>query len=153
MDPVVCVNVLNLFYSYGRGEELVPTQNWIFDVLKHKAYLEGTRYYKSPDAFLYFLTRLVLTADGGDFASYIRSLLEERIRERMGTPGDVLSLAMRVIACARVGITDTVDLQMLLHLQHEDGSWGPGELCKRYQCSSIHTYVNLPRQIVSLSQQ
>lgn len=136
MDPVVCVNVLTLFCSHNRGAELAPTRNWVFDVLKHKAYLDGTRYYKTPEAFLYFLTRLLLAAQSDDFASYIRPVLADRLRERIGAPGDALSLAMRVIACARMGVKNTVDLQRLLSLQREDGSWGPGEMCK-YGSSGI----------------
>ena len=137
MDPVVCVNVLTLFCSRSRGGDLVPTQNWICEVLKHRAYLDGTRYYKTPEAFLYFLTRLLEAARDNDISRRIRPLLEERLQERVGAPGDALALAMRIVACARMGIRDTIDLRKLLSMQHEDGSWGPGEICK-YGSSDIN---------------
>ena len=48
-DPVVCVNVLSLFYSYGRGHELEKTLRWVYDVLLHRAYTDGSRYYVGSD--------------------------------------------------------------------------------------------------------
>lgn len=52
IDPIVCVNVLTLFYTYGRGDELRETFQWVESVLKHRAYLDGTRYYEPAEAFL-----------------------------------------------------------------------------------------------------
>ena len=54
----------------------------------------------------------------------------------MGTSGDAVVLAMRVIACASVGVKNVTDLRRLLALQLEDGSWGPGSLY-RYGSSRI----------------
>lgn len=136
MDPVVCVNVLTLFHSRNRGADLVPTQNWVLDVLKHRAYLDGTRYYKTPEAFLYFLTRLLHTTSEEEVHHLIRPLLQERLQERVGAPGDALALAMRVVACARVDICNAVDLRNLLTMQLEDGSWGPGAMY-RYGSADI----------------
>ncbi|OBZ70946.1 Alpha-D-glucose-1-phosphate phosphatase YihX [Grifola frondosa] len=45
MDPFVCVNVLSLFYSHGRGSELPNTLDWVHEVLFHRAYIGGSRYY------------------------------------------------------------------------------------------------------------
>ncbi|KAI0029804.1 HAD-like domain-containing protein [Vararia minispora EC-137] len=129
-DPVVCVNVLCLFHAYDRGEELLRTQSWVLDVLRHRAYLDGTRYYETPECFLFFFSRLlprIVSYEGG---KALRVLLRERLLERVGAPGDALALAMRIIACARVGIKDELDLRQLLPMQLEDGSWGPGSIYK-----------------------
>ncbi|KAI0319615.1 HAD-like domain-containing protein [Amylostereum chailletii] len=131
MDPVVCVNVLSLFYSYDRGTELATTQNWVFDVLKHQAYLDGTRYYTTAETFLFFLARLVKrTAAKEEVQRLFLPLLKERLQERVGAPGDAMALAMRIVACKSVGIRDEVDLRRLLSMQLEDGSWGPGNVYK-----------------------
>lgn len=128
MDPVVCVNVLALFYAHNRGAELRLTQDWVIDVLRHRAYIDGTRYYHTPEAFLYFFTRLLDTAKDPALRTRVRLLLAERLQERVGAPGDAMALAMRIIACAEVGIRNNVDMRKLLSLQLEDGSWGAGEL-------------------------
>lgn len=52
LDPVVCVNILTLFYSNGRGHELDDTLDWVYSVLENRAYLEGTRYYEGAETFL-----------------------------------------------------------------------------------------------------
>jgi HAD superfamily hydrolase (TIGR01509 family) len=52
IDPIVCVNVLTFFHSNGRGHELEETFDWVESVLEHRAYLDGTRYYETAEAFL-----------------------------------------------------------------------------------------------------
>ncbi|KAI0029793.1 HAD-like domain-containing protein [Vararia minispora EC-137] len=135
-DPVVCVNVLALFHAYDRGEELLQTQNWILNVLRHRAYVDGTRYYESPECFLFFLSRLLPHVRIREWRECATALLRERLLERVGAPGDALALAMRIVACARVGIKDEPDLHQLLPMQLEDGSWGPGGIYK-YGSSGI----------------
>ncbi|KAI0345466.1 HAD-like protein [Trametopsis cervina] len=130
IDPVVCVNVLTLFHAEGRGMELASTQAWVLDVLKHRAYSDGTRYYGSAESFLYFLSRLLTITDDAEVHEAFQPLLTERLQELMGSPGDALALAMRIIACASVGIRNEVDMRKLLPMQHEDGSWGPGNIYK-----------------------
>ncbi|KAI0346711.1 HAD-like protein [Trametopsis cervina] len=135
-DPVVCVNVLTLFHSQGRGSELSSTQAWVLDVLKNRAYLDGTRYYTSPDSFLYFLARLLKVTPDVSLREALRPLLEERLRESIGAPGDALALSMRIIACSTLAARNEVDLRKLLPMQLEDGSWGPGNIYK-YGSSGI----------------
>ncbi|KAI0344002.1 HAD-like protein [Trametopsis cervina] len=125
-DPVVCVNVLSLFYSQRRGSELSATQAWVVDVLRYRAYLDGTRYYVTPESFLYFLSRLLETANDENLRQSCGPLLKERLQERIGAPGDAPALAMRIIACATSGIRDEVDMRRLAAMQREDGSWEPG---------------------------
>ncbi|THH06879.1 hypothetical protein EW145_g3771 [Phellinidium pouzarii] len=127
VDPIVCVNVLAFFYMHGRGEELRSTLAWVVSVLTTRAFLDGTRYYKSADAFLYFFSRLLSFGDTTRrlYRKYA-SLLSERLRERIGSQGDSLELGMRILACASVHIIDTLDTERLRERQNLDGSWEDG---------------------------
>ena len=127
-DPIVCTNVLTLFHKHGRPEGLQETEDWVFATLAHRAYLDGTLYYHGPDCFLYFLSRLIETS--ADAHRHFGSLFAQRIQERFGSEGDALSLAMRIIAAASVGLCDEVDHERLLMLQETDGSWPIGWLYK-----------------------
>lgn len=130
IDPVVCVNVLSLFYSHGRGSELRPTLEWVHGVLQHRAYLDGTRYYETAECFLYFVSRLLESTDDEKLHAKLKPVLKERLRERIGAAGDALALAMRVLACATVGVRDELDMRLLLRLQSEDGGWEAGWVYK-----------------------
>ncbi|PYI20170.1 HAD-like protein [Aspergillus violaceofuscus CBS 115571] len=123
VDPVVCVNVLSLFAQNGRECELLATFNWILDVLRHRAYLQGTRYYISPDAFLYFLARLSTFLRMSPLRARLVPLLGERLHERIGATGDAISLAMRVYACKLLGMSNLLDESTLRDMQCEDGGF------------------------------
>jgi hypothetical protein len=126
--------VLNLFYKNGRGHELPKTLDWVEQVLTNRAYIAGTYYYITADQFLLFLSRLVRNS------SVVRQRLgpmqKERIVERFGAEADPLSLASRIIAASTVGIVDHRDLETLLSMQSEDGSWKNGWFYK-YPTSGI----------------
>ncbi|KAG6861091.1 hypothetical protein C0995_004028 [Termitomyces sp. Mi166 len=135
-DPIVCVNALSLFYSYGRGNELQKTLQWVHEVLRNRAYLEGTRYYETPECFLFFTSRLLASSGDQELHATLKSLLKERVQERIGAEGDALALAMRIIVTDFVGIRNEVDLRALLPLQCEDGGWEIGWMYK-YGSSGI----------------
>lgn len=132
VDPNVCINALRFFYKYSRGEsaDLQPTKNWIADVLFYRAYLDGTYYYPTGDVFLYLFSRLLTTYPDSDIYRRTASLLRERLQERVGTSGDALELAMRVIACHDMGVKNEVDLRKLEISQEQDGGWEVGWLCQ-----------------------
>lgn len=121
----MATNVLTFFYANSRGHELSTTLDWVYSVLLHEAYIDGTMYYYSPDAFLYFLSRLLPFV----FERFA-SLFAKRCRERIGVDGDALALAMRVVAASAVGIEDRVDLDALLKMQEEDGAFPTGWVYK-----------------------
>lgn len=52
LDPVVCINALTFFSANGRGHELQESFDWVEAVLTHRAYVDGTRYYETAEAFL-----------------------------------------------------------------------------------------------------
>lgn len=131
-DPTVCVNVVRLFYTYGRGQDpgLALTARWIQDVLRHRAYEDGTRYYHQPDVFLYFFARLLRENPGSALGRANRALLRDRLRERVNRAADPLALGMRVLACHYVGLRAEADRRRLLGRQRADGSFGTGWLCR-----------------------
>ena len=129
-DPIVCVNALSLFYTYGRGHELHRTLHWVRDVLFNRAYLEGTRYYQTAECFLYVVSRLLTNCGDADLHAMLKSLLKERVKERIGAEGDSLALAMRILVCDLMGIRNDVDSRALLRLQCEDGGWEIGWIYK-----------------------
>ncbi|KAJ8086651.1 hypothetical protein PM082_005474 [Marasmius tenuissimus] len=124
IDPVVCVNVLTLFHSHGRGHEVTETFDWVEQVLKYRAFSEGTRYYEPAEAFLYFLSRLLAISPIA--RQRLGRVYIERCRERVGLKGDALALAMRVICCAEEGIDASVDVVALREMQSIDGGWPDG---------------------------
>jgi hypothetical protein len=130
VDPVVCVNVLTLFYANGRGEELPRTFAWIREILINRGYTDGTRYYPTPECFLFFMARLLERIKGTEADLSLRPIFRERVQEMIGSEGDALALAMRILACASVGIRDEIDLRTLLTLQQEDGGLEIGWICK-----------------------
>ena len=126
VDAGICVNVLTLFYTYGRGSEVQPVLLWVRDILLHRAYWEGTRYFNTPECFFFLITRLLACSEDPKLHEMIYPLLERRVRERVGTEGDAVTLAMRILACDFVGIRNEVDLRKLLSLQCIDGGWEIG---------------------------
>ncbi|KAI0064798.1 HAD-like protein [Artomyces pyxidatus] len=136
IDPVVCVNALSLFYSRGRGSELPDALAWVEGTLQHRAYLDGTLYYHTAESFLFFISRLLQSSDDKALHTRLAPLLKERLAERIGASGSALALAMRIIACASVGVRDELDLRGLLQLQLEDGGWEASGIY-RYPTSGV----------------
>ena len=54
----------------------------------------------------------------------LEPMFKERIQERFGVEGDAISLATRILAALAVDIVDRRDIDTLLSMQCEDGSWG-----------------------------
>lgn len=127
---------MSLFYTYGRGHELHRTLQWVHEVLLNRAYLEGTRYYESAECFLYFVSRLLASSGDPDLHATLKSLLVDRVQERIGADGDALALAMRILVCDFLSIRNEIDLRALLPLQCEDGGWEIGYIYK-YGSSGI----------------
>ncbi|KAL5366591.1 HAD-like domain-containing protein [Aspergillus floccosus] len=125
VDPIVCINVVTLFAKHHREDQLSTTITWIRDVLYHRAYLAGTRYYASPESFLFFFTRLISNLRPGSLKEDLSGLLAERLRERNGTPADSLALSMRILACQALGIESPTDVTRLSAMQCTDGGWPP----------------------------
>jgi hypothetical protein len=136
VDPIVCVNVLSMFAKYGREHDLPATVAWVRDVLYHRAYLGGTRYYGSAEAFLFFFTRFVRNLRPGTLKQDLHALLSERVRERLNTPVDALALSMRIQACHALGFDAPADIATLITMQDEDGGW-PAAVIYKYGAGGL----------------
>ncbi|KZT68746.1 HAD-like protein [Daedalea quercina L-15889] len=129
--PFVNVSVLTLFFRNGRGKELPEALDWVIDVLSHRRYMNGSRYYTSPDVYLYFVSRLLDCRHDDHLHGRVMPIFLECIKERVGVPGDPMELAMRVIVWCRAGLSSNeVDMQKLLAMQLSDGGWAAGWLCR-----------------------
>jgi hypothetical protein len=135
VDPVVCCNVLSLFFQHGRGDQLTETLDWVLQVLRRRAYIHGTSYYPVPETFLFFLSRLMprLRESRPRIHSEMRDVVIERLKERLGVRVDAANLAMRLVACQQFGVCDVQGLRELMAMQEADGGWEMGTL---YQYSN-----------------
>ncbi|MFF2775986.1 hypothetical protein ACFVU3_13855 [Streptomyces sp. NPDC058052] len=95
-------------------------------------YLAGTRYYPSPDAFLYALSRLCgrFPASAAALAAPARRALAERdtsMAATARTPANALETALRTLAADHLGITTGQEERqsLLTECQRPDGSWPP----------------------------
>jgi hypothetical protein len=126
--------VLTLFYKHGRGHELPGTLDWVEQVLINRAYISGTYYYVGADLFLFFLSRLLQNSP--EVCQRLGRIFKDRMMERFGAEADSLSLAARIVAAMVVDLVDDRDLETLLSMQREDGSWGDGWFYK-YPSSGV----------------
>ena len=95
-------------------------------MLLDRSYIQGTRYYPSPDCCLWFIGRLLRSSSDTHLQTTLGPLLKSRVQERLGLSGSTLDLAMRITTCKQMGIACEDDRYALLNLQCEDGSWEPG---------------------------
>jgi hypothetical protein len=119
LDHVVSSNILYFASQLNRASELSETKEWLKDTLETGAYLHGSRYYHSPDAFLFFLGRLIEFPEMHDLIPNLTSSL----RDRSGIEANPLELAMRLSLASELKVEDGVDKDKLLLLQQQDGSW------------------------------
>ena len=127
-DVVVSANVLACFYTFGRGQQLELTLQLIQSVLLQRTYIQGTRYYPSPDCCLFFFGRLLQSSSDVHLKATLGPVLKERTQERVGETGSALDLAMRILTCNALDLNCDIDRRTLLDLQREDGSWESGWL-------------------------
>ncbi|MFJ4485233.1 hypothetical protein ACIP3D_23075 [Streptomyces longwoodensis] len=132
-DPVACANALYALLladltgcDEARGVA-DATVGHLAEHLSSGRFLRGTRYYPSPDAFLYAVSRLCAR-----FPDAARPLTApaRRALERTGAgapavPGSVLETALRVLAADHLGVTAGQDERRarLARAQRPDGSW------------------------------
>ena len=131
------LNALTMFNKFGRGHQVKETENWIYRILETRAFRDGTRYYPTPDFFLYFCSRLLVHAP--HLRKRFEPMLRECVLERTEAPGDALSLACRIIASARCRINCRVDFERMLTMQEEDGGFGAG-LCYGFARGGLDCY-------------
>jgi hypothetical protein len=122
VDAVVCCNVLFLAHQLNRGTEARATLEYVHRVLVEESFLDGTRYYHSPDTFLYFLGRLVHCFPA-DTEELLLEPLKAAIRKRIGVSSHTVDVAQRALLCAWFMIDDEGEGQRLLEAREGDGCW------------------------------
>ncbi|PYI35256.1 HAD-like protein [Aspergillus indologenus CBS 114.80] len=128
VDAIIALNTLVAFGKYGRGNELSETLHWIEQILLHRAYIHGTRYYPSPEWFLYYMSRLLTHSRDPVLKERLEAPLKSRLVERIGAAGDAFCLGMRLLACHSLGIQNHPDTERLASMQQEDGGWEPSAM-------------------------
>ncbi|KAJ7058669.1 hypothetical protein C8F01DRAFT_1146881 [Mycena amicta] len=158
VDPVVCINALRCFAHHRRFAEprLAGTKTYILGVLGEASFMQdGTRYYSSPDALLFFAAGLLaelhpesimgagmeaedseLEDAGRAFRTAAFPLLQHLLSQRQcrDVSVDSLSLAMRILAFRTVNLPVEPALVHALEsqAQKDDVGW----LC-RYGRSGV----------------
>ncbi len=129
VDAVVCANVVYLAYLLKRQEEVLPTIDYLLNFVKSHSYLQSDKfiYYKSPQAFLYFLSNSLRFKQ---FSHIFQQYLKEGISITQKKGYSPLDLAFEIIFCQRLGIECHYAKQQLKAMQKKDGSW---KICPIYK--------------------
>jgi hypothetical protein len=136
-DAVACANALYTVQLAPRpltGETCAvidATTRYLKDHLSSGRYLAGTRYYPSPDAFLYAVSRLCarFPASARVLAAPARQALAEReapaASAAVRVPASALEIALRALAADHLGLSAGQDgrRMRLATTQLTDGSW------------------------------
>jgi len=140
IDATICASAMRLLYQLRIDNDAKKTEDYMYQVLETKAYLQGAWFYNPPDAFLYYLSKAVVMSQQA--RKRFSNLLIENIRERLGSsdPTQVypLDLSMRILAITTLGEVADNELLMkvleekkkLISLQKPDGSWPKDSLYK-----------------------
>lgn len=140
-DPAAACNALHALKLAARAGlidrdgVIEATTRYIAAHLVSGAYATGTRYYPSPDAFLYFAAELCDRF--ADCRARLASALAAALRHRdglqdcpghPGDPGAAINVALRLIAARRLGLVHERRSQVarLLRVQTVNGAWRAG---------------------------
>lgn len=108
------------------------TQGYVYDHLRSGAYLAGTRYYPSPDTFLYYVSCLCerFSECMADMGAELLAAIERRDAEPSNQggaddPAGPLNVAQRALAKHNLNEDADLrrDLEALLATQLSNGSW------------------------------
>ncbi|USP77671.1 hypothetical protein yc1106_04945 [Curvularia clavata] len=127
--PFVTVNVLRVFYHYGRGAEVKGELDHVRDVLLNRGYIYGTCVYNSAEPFLYFMACLIHANPDQPEIQCLREPVAAALRERVGRQDDSFAVAARVLSCQKLGVWAQSDIEYLKEMQECDGGWEIGWLC------------------------
>lgn len=120
LDHVVGANAAYFARLLGREAEMQPTEQWLISMLDSGEYLNGSRYYHSPDSFLHFLGRLAKFPEIGE---RLTAKLGQHLQQRIGKTEYPLDLSMRIALADSLGLQSDTEKQKLLRIQEQGGSW------------------------------
>ncbi|WP_189554741.1 hypothetical protein [Streptomyces lavendofoliae] len=156
LDAVVCANALYAVklcaspLTEDAQAAVAATTHYLAGHVESGRYLEGTRYYPSPDAFLYAASRLCarFPHDFRDLAGHLRMAFLHREASapssRLATaPGTALDLALRILTADRLGLAEGQEERrtLLAAVQQNDGSW---PACAYYRMGRFPVYFGSP---------
>lgn len=111
---------------------VAATQRYVYEHLRSGAYRDGTRYYPSPDTFLYYASCLCRRFPEcmADIGGELQKALQQRHAEPPNEGGaddpcGPLNIAQQALAAYNVGADTDLrrDLEELASMQLPDGSW------------------------------
>ncbi|SFT07799.1 hypothetical protein [Saccharopolyspora flava] len=127
-DAVVSANALYTLHLAGTPDRMEEravgdaTTRYLVAHLESGRWLEGTRYYPSPKAFLHALSRVCAR-----HPEQTTALLDpaRRALAELDEPESALEIALHVLAADNLGVTDGQDARRtrLVESQDSDGSW------------------------------
>jgi len=127
----ICVNAMcqTLLYKLELDKGSMPTEKDLLHHLSAKEYLKGSRYYPSPDTFLFYLSRAV--AQSRRALLRFKPQLYSNIVSRLGSTRFPMDSAQRLLALHNVGELQAVrvrhlvakEVQNLMKQQRDDGGW------------------------------
>lgn len=128
IDHVALADIFYFLNLVGRGKDALVSQNFVSEHLENKTYLEGSRYYHSPDVFLYFLSRLMRFPK---MRERFHASLRREVQSRFSSTDFPLDVAMRVTIANILGIDSTSEKEKLLAMRDKNGVW-PSDAIYRY---------------------
>ncbi|MFF7082143.1 hypothetical protein [Streptomyces lavendulae] len=155
-DPVACANALYTVHlnrgqiSGGVEAVIEASMRYLRDHLTSRRYLLGTRYYPSPEALVYAVSRIC--ARFPEHSKMLRTPLHRAFGEReaeapvralVGRPGTALDIALRALAAENCGWEEgqRERRRLLASLQRQDGSW---PACPYYRMGRFPLYFGSP---------
>ncbi|EFJ10816.1 hypothetical protein SELMODRAFT_426804 [Selaginella moellendorffii] len=130
VDPVVIANVVYLAYALSMEDHPVVrhNENLIQRYLLSGGFVYGTRYYLSQEDFLFMYGRVLATfGEKREIPNFdlVYQAMEAALVNRIGneTESKPLDVAKRILLSRGFGIRNTIDVDLLLKMQNEDGSW------------------------------
>lgn len=127
LDPVVCANVLYFLWGTEYNEEELykkteKTIDYIYTHLNTKAYLKGSRYYPSPDMFLFSVSRLIPLSQKFRMIFYMP--LKQALKDRLNSTYCPLDLSFRILTSKKLQLQpNQEEVERLQQLQNKNGSW------------------------------
>jgi hypothetical protein len=128
--PTVLVNVLRVFYHYGRGEDVQNELLHVRNILHNRGYVNGAAQYLLAESFLFFTACLISENPDKMQIQGLRESLIAGLRERVGRRDDSFAVAARVLACQSMNVWAGSDISYLKELQNLDGGWDIGWVCR-----------------------
>jgi hypothetical protein len=141
IDHVVIANVLYLANLLKRSDECKKSEEFIIKQIKSEEYLKGSRYYHSPESFLFFVSKLMRFSE---VKEKIENELRNQVVMRMGKTQYPLDLAMRIICAKLLGIKSEGERKILLEIQEENGAWPFDSLYKEGSNPKFYGNKSIP---------